>query len=98
MKLLSRIEALEKLRPAPNVMFVVRYLPDGSLVPLERGQRYGKHVALFPETPASVEEWFKLFVEPNLKDPKGALQRMEATHRRVREAVAKELAAYNKTR
>lgn len=57
----ARIAALEQLRPAPNVIFVASYRPDGTFVPLQKGTVYGARVAVIPELCNSVEEWLKRY-------------------------------------
>lgn len=57
----SRINALEQLRPAPNVVFVAGYLPDGSLEPLLPGQVYARQVALIAAPCATTAEWLKRY-------------------------------------
>lgn len=59
----SRIAALEQRKPAPNLVYVATYRNDGSLVPLKRGQVYGRHVALMP-APMTDDEWAKEFCGP----------------------------------
>lgn len=59
----ARVAALEHLRPAPNIIFVARYRPDGTIVPLQKGTQYGARVALIPERCASSAEWLERYTQ-----------------------------------
>lgn len=85
----SRISALEQLKPAPNIVFVVRFKSDGSLLPLKPGQMYGKNVAFIQECSNSTKEWMESYVEPYVKDQVAAKQKFEETMQRARAAFLK---------
>lgn len=85
----SRIAALEALRPAPNVAFVARYKPDGSLIPLEPGMMYGRHVTLVPELCATVAQWLERY-GPRSDDHEDLVrQRFDRATQRALEAFEK---------
>ena len=73
----ARIAALEALRPAPNMRFVANYGPDGTLVPMRRGEMWGKHIALMPEPSATVGEWLSRYVGSDWQAHEATMRRAE---------------------
>lgn len=57
----ARILKLEQSANAGEIVFVRTYLADGTIKPLNQGQRYAPIVAELPEECATAEEWAKRY-------------------------------------